>query len=68
MPVDRTLKMEAIIVGQKNHGDKRDSEVGTGTHPRTRTKSPTRAPGQKPGEVRGARKTPRAKTTRCGDK
>jgi hypothetical protein len=55
-------------VGQKNHGDKRDSEVGTGTQPRTRTKSPARAPGHKPGEIRGDRKTPRAKTTRSGDK
>jgi hypothetical protein len=60
--------MEVSILGQKNHGDKRDSEVGTGTHPRTRTKSPLRAPGHKPGEVRGDRKTPRAKTTRSGDK
>jgi hypothetical protein len=55
-------------MGQKNHGDKRSSEQGTGTHSNTRTKSPLRAPGQKPGEVRGARKTPRAKTTRSGDK
>lgn len=55
-------------MGQKNHGDKRESEQGTGTHPNTRTKSPQRAPGHKPGEVRGNRKTPRGKTTRQGDK
>ncbi|HET9705276.1 MAG TPA: hypothetical protein VFP85_14640 [Vicinamibacterales bacterium] len=55
-------------MGQKNHGDRRDSNHGTGTQPRTRTGSPQRAPGQKPGEVRGARKTPRAKTTRSADK
>jgi hypothetical protein len=55
-------------VGQKNHGDKRQSAHGTGTHANTRSKSPTRAPGHKPGEVRGARKTARGKTTRQGDK
>jgi hypothetical protein len=55
-------------VGQKNHGDKRQSEQGTGTHPNTRGKSPARAPGHKPGEVRGDRKTPRGKTTRPADK
>ena len=55
-------------MGQKNHGDKRESEVGTGTRPRTRTKSPVRAPGHKPGEIRGDRKTARGKTTRAGDK
>jgi hypothetical protein len=66
--IDRTLKTEVNILGQKNHGDKRDSEIGTGTHPRKRTKSPARAPGHKPGEVRGDRKTPRGKTTRPADK
>jgi hypothetical protein len=55
-------------LGQKNHGDRRQSENGTGTHPNTRGKSPVRAPGQKPGEVRGAKKTARGKTTRSGDK
>ena len=55
-------------LGQKNHGDKRETEHGTGTHPNTRGKSPLRAPGHKPGEVRGARKTPRGKTTRSNDK
>jgi hypothetical protein len=60
--------MEVSGVGQKNHGDKRENEVGTGTRPRTRTKSPVRAPGHKPGEVRGERKTARGKTTRAGDK
>jgi hypothetical protein len=55
-------------LGQKNHGGRRQSEHGTGTHPATRSKSPARAPGHKPGEVRGARKTPRAKTTRSADK
>ena len=55
-------------MGQKNHGDRRDAAHGTGTHPKTRTKSPTRALGHKPGELRGDRKTARGKTTRSGDK
>jgi hypothetical protein len=55
-----TLGMEDDV-GQKNHGDKRDSEKGTGTHPKTRTASPA-AP-----RVRRS-KTPRGTTTRSGDK
>ena len=52
--VRRTLRMEVSGVGQKNHGDKRESDVGTGT---------------RPGEIRGDRKNgPRQDQYRAGDK
>jgi hypothetical protein len=48
-------------MGQKNHGQRRQAEKGTGTHANTRSKSPAGPRVQRS-------KTPRGTTTRSGDK